>query len=54
VEDFYINIPRYVELVIEDETLTVPEAMENLSQALDEAYAAEDRLKTLLREAGLM
>jgi type I restriction enzyme M protein len=52
--DWNLNIPRYVEPIIEEETITVEEALSNLKQALDEAYAAEDRLKDLLRDAGLM
>jgi len=52
--DWNLNIPRYVEPVIEEEMLTVAEAMGNLRQALDDAYAAEDRLKALLGEAGLV
>ena len=52
--DWNLNIPRYVEPVIEEETLTVTEAMGNLRRALEEACAAEDRLKTLLQHAGLM
>ena len=52
--DWNLNIPRYVEPVIEEETLTVAEAMRNLRQALEEAYGAEDRLKALLQNAGLM
>jgi type I restriction-modification system DNA methylase subunit len=52
--DWNLNIPRYVEPVIEEEMLTVEEAVQNLKLALNEAYAAEDRLKELLRDAGLM
>jgi type I restriction enzyme M protein len=52
--DWNLNIPRYVEQVIEGETSSVGEAIDNLKQALDSAYAAEDRLKHLLRESGLM
>ena len=52
--DWDLNIPRYVEPVIEEETLTVAEAIENLKRALGEAYAAEDHLKELLQAAGLM
>ena len=52
--DWNLNIPRYVEPVVEEKTLSVAEAIQNLKQALDEAYAAEDRLKALLEEAGLM
>lgn len=52
--DWNLNIPRYVEPVTEEETITVEDAIANLKQALNEAYAAEDKLKELLREAGLM
>jgi type I restriction enzyme M protein len=52
--DWNLNIPRYVEPVIEEETITVAEALGNLQTALTEAYAAEDRLKQLLVEADLM
>lgn len=49
-----LNIPRYVEPLAKEETVSVGEAMANLKTALEEAYAAEDRLKGLLLEAGLM
>jgi len=52
--DWNLNIPRYVEPVIEEETLTVAEATQHLKQALEDAYTAEDKLRALLREAGLM
>lgn len=52
--DWNLNIPRYVEPVIEEETLTVAEATQHLKQALENAYATEDKLRALLREAGLM
>jgi len=52
--DFNLNIPRYVEPVIEEETMTVEEAIANLKTSLESAYAAEDRLKDLLKKAGLM
>lgn len=52
--DFNLNIPRYVEPVIEEETISVDEAIRNLKQSLEAAYAAEDRLKTLLARAGLL
>lgn len=52
--DWNLNIPRYVEPIIEEETITVDEAVANLKQALEKAYAAEDRLKALLREEGLI
>jgi type I restriction enzyme M protein len=53
-KDCNLNIPRYVEPVTEEKTVTVKEALADLQQALTEACAAEDRLKALLREAGLM
>lgn len=49
-----LNIPRYVEPIIEEETITVTEALANLQTALAEAYAAEDKLNLLLQESGLM
>lgn len=52
--DWNLNIPRYVEPIIEEETITVEEAVANLKQALEEAYAAEDRLRDLLKQSGLM
>jgi type I restriction enzyme M protein len=52
--DWNLNIPRYVEPVAEDQTISVQEARTNLKRALDDAYAAEDRLKALLRKAGLL
>jgi len=52
--DFNLNISLYVEPAVEEETITVEEAMANLKRSLQEAYAAEDRLKELLQEAGLM
>jgi type I restriction enzyme M protein len=52
--DYNLNIPRYVEPLVEEETITVEEAIGNLKKALSEAYAAEDRLKDLLQKSGLM
>jgi type I restriction enzyme M protein len=52
--DWNLNIPRYVEPVAKEETSSVAEALANLKTALEEAYAAEDRLKVLLQEAELM
>ena len=52
--DWNLNIPRYVEPVAEEQTITVQEATANLKRALADAYAAEDRLKVLLREARLL
>jgi type I restriction enzyme M protein len=52
--DFNLNISRYVEPVIKEEQVTAEEAIANLKRSLEVAYAAEDRLKALLRDAGLM
>jgi type I restriction enzyme M protein len=51
--DWNLNIPRYVEPVIEEETVTVAEAIDNLKTSLAAAYAAEDKLQDLLVRAGL-
>ena len=52
--DFNLNISLYVEPVVEEQTVTVQDAIANLKTKLDEAYAAEDRLKELLVGAGLV
>jgi type I restriction enzyme M protein len=52
--DWNLNIPRYVEPVVEAETLSVSDAIANLKTSLVTAYASEDRLKSLLAKAGLM
>lgn len=52
--DYNLNIPRYVEPVIEEESLSVEEAVANLKASLEAAYAAEDRLKALLKREGLL
>jgi type I restriction enzyme M protein len=52
--DGNLNITRYVERPVEAETISVEDALANLKDALAEAYAAEDRLKDLLRGAGLL
>ncbi len=52
--DFNLNIPRYVEPVLEEETITVEEAVSNLKSSLEAAYAAEDRLEKLLVREGLL
>lgn len=51
--DWNLNIPRYIEPVAEQETISVEEALANLKAALDEAYAAEDKLKSLLKKEGV-
>ena len=52
--DYNLNIPRYVEPVIAEETISVGEAIAELQRSLQAAYAAEDRLKALLQREGLM
>jgi type I restriction enzyme M protein len=52
--DWNLNIPRYIEPVIEEESISVGEAIENLKASLNAAYEAEDRLKQLLSERGLI
>ena len=52
--NFNLNIPRYVEPVIEEETMTVDEAIADLKGSLEAAYAAEDRLSELLKSNGLL
>lgn len=52
--DFNLNITRYVEPTVEEESITVEEAMARLKESLSTAYAAEDRLMALLKEEGLM
>jgi type I restriction enzyme M protein len=52
--DHNLNIPRYVEPVIEEETVTVAEAMKKLKESLDVAYKAENRLSALLKREGLL
>jgi type I restriction enzyme M protein len=52
--DWNLNIPRYVERVSDQDTVTVQEAVGNLKLALEDAYAAEDKLKSLLKREGLL
>lgn len=52
--DFNPNIPRYVEPVIEKESMTIDQAVTNLEESLQAAYAAEDRLKALLIREGIL
>jgi type I restriction enzyme M protein len=46
--DWNLNIPRYVETVSQEASVSVEEAIANLKTALEEAYIAENRLKQLL------
>ena len=51
---YNLNIPRYIEPVIEEEAMTVDQTIANLKNSLEAAYAAEDRLRALLKREGLM
>ncbi len=52
--DDNLNIPRYVEPVIEEDTISVEDALDSLKTSLHAAYAAEDRLTALLTQEGLL
>jgi len=49
-----LNIPRYVEPVIEEETISVTDALANLKTNLETAFRAEDKLVVLLKKEGLL
>lgn len=51
---YNLNIPRYVEAMAQKESITVQSAVANLEEALEQAYAAEDRLTKLLEESGII
>ena len=52
--DWNLNIPRYVLPVLEEDSMTLDEVIANLKESLDAAWGAEERLKELLGEAGLL
>lgn len=52
--DWNLNIPRYVLPVLEEDSMTLDEAITNLKESLNAAWEAEERLKELLGEAGLL
>ena len=52
--DWNLNIPRYVLPVLEEDSMTLDEAIINLKESLNAAWEAEERLKELLGEAGLL
>jgi type I restriction enzyme M protein len=52
--DFNLNISLYVEPLIEEQTISVAEAIADLKAKLEDANAAEGRLKELLVAAGPM
>ena len=48
-----LNIPRYVEPIIEEEKITVEEALADLKKAMEESQKSEEKLLELLKKAGL-
>jgi type I restriction enzyme M protein len=48
--DFNLNIPLYVEKVIEDNLPTVEEALADMKKAWEESLAAEEKFKTILKK----
>ena len=52
--DHNLNIPRYVEPKVEQEVLTVEEAMNRLRDSAEGAFAAEERLVSMLTREGLL
>ena len=52
--DYNLNIPRYVEPKAEQQTLTVDDAMRQLKTSAEAAFAAEEKLITILKREGLL
>ncbi len=52
--DYNLNIPRYVESKIDQEGLTVEEAIQQLQASAEAAFAAEDKLMAILKREGLL
>ncbi|MCW1968497.1 MAG: type I restriction-modification system subunit M [Anaerolineae bacterium] len=52
--DYNLNIPRYVEPSVTSEVLSVDEAMQRLRDSAQAAFAAEEKLMTLLQREGLL
>jgi type I restriction enzyme M protein len=52
--DYNLNIPRYVEPKVDQEVLTVEEAMQRLQARAVSAFAAEDKLIAILKREGLL
>jgi type I restriction enzyme M protein len=52
--DYNLNIPRYVEPKVDQEVLTVEEAMQRLQASAAAAFAAEDKLIAILKREGLL
>jgi hypothetical protein len=54
VNDYNLNIPRYVEPKNNQINLTVEEAMKQLRKGTEAAFEAEERLIEILRREGLL
>jgi type I restriction enzyme M protein len=52
--DYNLNIPRYVEPQVEQEMLSMEEAMQRLQVSAAAAFAAEEKLIALLKRQGLL
>ena len=48
--DYNLNIPLYVEKIIEDNLPSVEEALSDLKSAWGESLKAEEKFKTILKE----
>jgi len=53
-QDYNLNISLYVEPVIVEDTMTVSEVLSDLKKAAADCEAAENRLKQLLAESGVL
>lgn len=51
--DDNLNIPRYVEPMVNHDVPTVEEAMQRLQASAEAAFAAEEKLIALLKRDGL-
>jgi type I restriction enzyme M protein len=47
--DYNLNIPLYVEKIIEDNLPSVEEALEELKTAWEESLIAEEKFKSILK-----
>ena len=54
VNEYNLNISRYVEPPVDQEILRVDDAMQRLRTGTEAAFAAEDKRITLLRREGLL
>jgi type I restriction enzyme M protein len=52
--DHNLNIPRYVEPKLDQEVVSVDDAMKRLRESADAAFAAEDKLIAILKREGLL